>query len=141
MGTFAEEQIACVLSVGLVRGVPKDGSNGSCHRLCRGIHEGTDRIRLAHLRAPRLDDDPTHELSSIGAMAKCFATDTAMSVTTDAIQLVGGNGYTKDFPVERFMRDANITQMYEVTNQIPRVVVSKTLLALREMMTPRREHQ
>jgi alkylation response protein AidB-like acyl-CoA dehydrogenase len=74
-------------------------------------------------------------------MAKCFATDTAMSVTTDAIQLVGGNGYTKDFPVERFMRDANITQMYEVTNQIPRVVVSKTLLALREMMTPRREHQ
>jgi alkylation response protein AidB-like acyl-CoA dehydrogenase len=61
-------------------------------------------------------------------MAKCLASDTAMSVTTDAVQLFGGYGYTKDFPVERFMRDAKITQIYEGTNQIQRVVIAKKLL-------------
>jgi acyl-CoA dehydrogenase len=61
-------------------------------------------------------------------MAKCFASDTAMEVTTDAVQLFGGYGYTKDFPVERFMRDAKITQIYEGTNQIQRVVISKGVL-------------
>jgi len=69
-----------------------------------------------------------------GAMAKCFASDTAMSVTTDAVQLLGGYGYTKDFPVERFMRDAKITQIYEGTNQIQRVVVAKQLLARRRSL-------
>jgi alkylation response protein AidB-like acyl-CoA dehydrogenase len=83
---------------------------------------------LVYRSCAMVDDDPAHELSSIGAMAKCFATDTAMAVTTDAVQLLGGNGYTKDFPVERFMRDAKITQIYEGTNQIQRVVVSKSLL-------------
>ena len=72
--------------------------------------------------------DPDGELSMIGAMAKCFASDTAMSVTTDAVQLFGGFGYTTDFPVERFMRDAKVTQIYEGTNQIQRVVISKRLL-------------
>jgi alkylation response protein AidB-like acyl-CoA dehydrogenase len=72
--------------------------------------------------------DPEGELTMIGAMAKCFASDTAMAVTTDAVQLLGGYGYTKDFPVERFMRDAKITQIYEGTNQIQRVVIAKKLL-------------
>jgi alkylation response protein AidB-like acyl-CoA dehydrogenase len=72
--------------------------------------------------------DPEGELTMIGAMAKCLASDTAMSVTTDAVQLFGGYGYTKDFPVERFMRDAKITQIYEGTNQIQRVVIAKKLL-------------
>ena len=63
-----------------------------------------------------------------GAMAKCFASDTAMSVTTDAVQLLGGYGYTKEFPVERYMRDAKITQIYEGTNQIQRVVMARSLL-------------
>ena len=72
--------------------------------------------------------DPDYELSYLGAAAKSFASDTAMSVTTDAVQLLGGYGYTKDFPVERFMRDAKITQIYEGTNQVQRVVVSKHLL-------------
>ena len=72
--------------------------------------------------------DPDRELTAIGAMAKCFASDTAMAVTTDAVQLLGGYGYTKDFPVERFMRDAKITQIYEGTNQIQRVVIAKGLL-------------
>ena len=61
-------------------------------------------------------------------MAKCFAADVAMQVTTDAVQLLGGYGYTKDFPVERMMRDAKITQIYEGTNQIQRMVIAKRLL-------------
>ena len=72
--------------------------------------------------------DPDKNLSYLGAAAKSFASDTAMSVATDAVQLLGGYGFTKDFPVERFMRDAKITQIYEGTNQIQRVVVAKHLL-------------
>jgi len=72
--------------------------------------------------------DPEDELTMMGAMAKCFASDTAMAVSTDAVQLLGGYGFTKDFPVERFMRDAKITQIYEGTNQIQRVVIAKKLL-------------
>ncbi|MCL2780342.1 MAG: acyl-CoA dehydrogenase [Actinomycetia bacterium] len=62
------------------------------------------------------------------AAAKVFASDTAMAVTTDAVQLFGGYGYTKDFPVERMMRDAKITQIYEGTNQINRMVIARQLL-------------
>jgi alkylation response protein AidB-like acyl-CoA dehydrogenase len=72
--------------------------------------------------------DPEGELTMVGAMAKCFASDTAMAVSTDAVQLLGGYGFTKDFPVERFMRDAKVTQIYEGTNQIQRVVIAKKLL-------------
>jgi alkylation response protein AidB-like acyl-CoA dehydrogenase len=72
--------------------------------------------------------DPDVNLSYLGASAKAFASDTAMSVTTDAVQLLGGYGFTKEFPVERFMRDAKITQIYEGTNQVQRVVVAKHLL-------------
>jgi len=61
--------------------------------------------------------------------AKCLASDTAMAVTTDAVQLFGGYGYTQDFPVERMMRDAKITQIYEGTNQIQRMVMARSLLA------------
>lgn len=67
-------------------------------------------------------------LGFISAAAKCFASDVAMEVTTDAVQLFGGAGYTCDFPVERMMRDAKITQIYEGTNQIQRVVMSRALL-------------
>ena len=90
----------------------------------------TEVARTMTYRACALIDngDPEGELTSFGAMAKCFASDTAMSVTTDAVQLLGGYGYTKDFPVERFMRDAKITQIYEGTNQIQRVVIAKGLL-------------
>jgi alkylation response protein AidB-like acyl-CoA dehydrogenase len=62
------------------------------------------------------------------SMAKCFAADAAMRVTTDAVQVFGGYGYTREFPVERFMRDAKITQIYEGTNQIQRVVIARDLL-------------
>jgi alkylation response protein AidB-like acyl-CoA dehydrogenase len=90
----------------------------------------TEAARTLVYRACSVIDggDPDNELSMIGAMAKCFASDTAMAVTTDAVQLLGGYGYTTDFPAERFMRDAKITQIYEGTNQIQRVVISKKLL-------------
>jgi alkylation response protein AidB-like acyl-CoA dehydrogenase len=74
------------------------------------------------------EGDPRGELTAAGAMAKCFASDVAMEVTTNAVQLLGGYGYTKDFPVERMMRDAKITQIYEGTNQIQRVVIARRLL-------------
>lgn len=63
------------------------------------------------------------------AMSKLFAGDTAMDVTIEAVQVFGGYGYTKDYPVERYMRDAKITQIYEGTNEIQRLVISKMLLA------------
>ena len=90
----------------------------------------TEAARTLVYRACSLIDggDPEGQLSMIGAMAKCFASDTAMAVTTDAVQLFGGYGYTSDFPVERFMRDAKVTQIYEGTNQVQRVVISKRLL-------------
>jgi alkylation response protein AidB-like acyl-CoA dehydrogenase len=75
------------------------------------------------------EGDPLGDLSMLGAMAKCFASDVAMSVATDAVQLLGGYGYTRDFPVERMMRDAKITQIYEGTNQVQRVVIAKRLLS------------
>ena len=62
------------------------------------------------------------------SMAKCFAGDAAMKVATDAVQILGGVGYTREFPVERFMRDAKIMQIYEGTNQIQRLVVARELL-------------
>ncbi|WP_369034621.1 MULTISPECIES: acyl-CoA dehydrogenase family protein [Streptomyces] len=67
------------------------------------------------------------DLTFFGAAAKCFASDVAMEVTTDAVQLLGGYGYTRDYPVERMMRDAKITQLYEGTNQIQRVVMARNL--------------
>lgn len=68
------------------------------------------------------------DLTRVAASAKAFASDVAMQVTTDAVQLFGGAGYTQDFPVERMMRDAKITQIYEGTNQVQRMVIARSLL-------------
>jgi alkylation response protein AidB-like acyl-CoA dehydrogenase len=68
------------------------------------------------------------DLTFFGAAAKCFASDAAMEITTDAVQVLGGYGYVKDYPVERMMRDAKITQIYEGTNQIQRLVMARQLL-------------
>jgi alkylation response protein AidB-like acyl-CoA dehydrogenase len=81
-------------------------------------------VYVAAAKSQRNDAD----LSFFGAAAKCYASDVAMKVTTDAVQLLGGYGYTRDFPVERMMRDAKITQIYEGTNQIQRVVMARHLL-------------
>ncbi|WP_314224860.1 acyl-CoA dehydrogenase family protein [Streptomyces zaehneri] len=77
----------------------------------------------AAAKSERLDADLTFQ----GAAAKCFASDVAMEVTTDAVQLLGGYGYTRDYPVERMMRDAKITQIYEGTNQVQRIVMARNL--------------
>jgi alkylation response protein AidB-like acyl-CoA dehydrogenase len=68
------------------------------------------------------------DLTFFGAAAKCFASDVAMEITTDAVQVLGGYGYVKDYPVERMMRDAKITQIYEGTNQVQRIVAARSLL-------------
>jgi acyl-CoA dehydrogenase len=66
--------------------------------------------------------------SKYSSFAKCFATDMAMKATTDAVQIFGGNGYTKEYPVEKLMRDAKLMQIYEGTNQIQRLVIARELL-------------
>ena len=81
-------------------------------------------VYVAAAKSERGDKD----LAFFGAAAKCFASDVAMEVTTDAVQLLGGAGYVKDYPVERMMRDAKITQIYEGTNQIQRIVMARQLL-------------
>jgi alkylation response protein AidB-like acyl-CoA dehydrogenase len=83
---------------------------------------------LVYRACAMVDHDPTGELTRFGAMAKAFASDSAMAITVDAVQLLGGYGYTKDFPVERFMRDAKITQIYEGTNQVQKSVIARELL-------------
>jgi alkylation response protein AidB-like acyl-CoA dehydrogenase len=71
---------------------------------------------------------PDDELTKISAMAKLYCTDVAMDVTTDAVQILGGYGYMQEYPVERMMRDAKITQIYEGTNQIQRLVIAREML-------------
>jgi alkylation response protein AidB-like acyl-CoA dehydrogenase len=84
---------------------------------------------LVHTACAMVDaGDPHGELTMTGAMAKAFASDVAMAVTTDCVQFLGGYGYTTEFPVERMMRDAKITQIYEGTNQIQRIVIAKHLM-------------
>ncbi|MBN3929106.1 acyl-CoA dehydrogenase [Streptomyces verrucosisporus] len=72
-------------------------------------------------------DGKAEDLTFYGAAAKCYASDAAMEITTDAVQLLGGYGYTRDYPVERMMRDAKITQIYEGTNQVQRIVMARNL--------------
>ncbi len=79
-----------------------------------------------HHAAALIDHGISGPLES--SVAKCLASDTAMKAATDAVQIFGGYGYTREFPVERFMRDAKITQIYEGTNQIQRVVIAQQLL-------------
>jgi alkylation response protein AidB-like acyl-CoA dehydrogenase len=76
-------------------------------------------------RASAMIETNHPDLTRMASMAKCFAGDVAMKVTTDAVQLLGGYGFTKDFPVERMFRDAKITQIYEGTNQIQRMVIAR----------------
>lgn len=83
--------------------------------------------QMVYVAAAKSERDDA-DLGFFGAAAKCFAADVAMEVTTDAVQLLGGAGYVKDHPVERMMRDAKITQIYEGTNQIQRMVMARSLL-------------
>jgi alkylation response protein AidB-like acyl-CoA dehydrogenase len=81
---------------------------------------------MAHQAATAMDDGVP--ATQYAAMAKCFATDAAMDVTTDAVQVLGGAGYVRDWPLERYMRDVKVAQIFEGTNQIQRVVIARGLL-------------
>ncbi len=87
----------------------------------------TDASRLLVYRAARAKDN-NERYSSFAAMAKLFASETAMEVTTKAVQLHGGYGYTREYPVERMMRDAKITEIYEGTSEVQKMVIARTLL-------------
>ncbi len=87
-----------------------------------------EAARLLVYRACSMLDAGVPGVSKAAAMAKWFASDTAMQVTTDAVQVLGGVGYVRDFPVERMMRDAKVTQIYEGTNQVQRIVIARRLL-------------
>jgi alkylation response protein AidB-like acyl-CoA dehydrogenase len=78
-------------------------------------------------RAASMSEGDEPGLGKYSAMAKLFASDTAMEVTVEAVQVLGGYGYVKEYPVERMMRDAKLTQIYEGTNEIQRVVIARTL--------------
>lgn len=76
-----------------------------------------------------IDNEPeSRDIPRLASMAKWFASDTAMQVTTDAVQIFGGYGYTREYPVERMMRDAKITQIYEGTNQVQRIIIANQML-------------
>ena len=87
-----------------------------------------EAARYLVFQAANKVDSKSPDLTKVAAMAKLFASDMAMKVTTDCVQLLGGYGYITDYPVERMMRDAKITQIYEGTNQIQRVVIARALL-------------
>ncbi|HSV40159.1 MAG TPA: acyl-CoA dehydrogenase family protein [Nocardioidaceae bacterium] len=92
--------------------------------MAMNLEAARQMVYVAAAKSERGDAD----LPFFGAAAKCFASDVAMQVTTDAVQLLGGYGYTSDFPAERMMRDAKITQIYEGTNQVQRIVMARQLL-------------
>ncbi len=87
----------------------------------------TEAARSLVYSTARMIDSGSKDISRESAMCKCYASDVAMEVTTDAVQIFGGYGYMKDYPVEKMMRDAKITQIYEGTNQIQRNVIASTL--------------
>ena len=83
---------------------------------------------LIYATARYIDSNPKSRPTIYSAMSKLFASDVAMEVTTDAVQVFGGSGYMRDYPIEKFMRDAKITQIYEGTNQIQLEEISKILV-------------
>jgi alkylation response protein AidB-like acyl-CoA dehydrogenase len=93
--------------------------------MAMALESARQLVYVAAAKSQRHDPD----LAFFGAAAKAQASDAAMRITTDAVQLLGGAGYTRDFPVERMMRDAKITQIYEGTNQVQRIVMARALLA------------
>lgn len=87
-----------------------------------------EAARLLVYQAAFIASEHKISVSKSAAMAKLFASETAMAVTTQAVQLHGGYGYTRDYPVERMMRDAKITEIYEGTSEIQRVVIASKIL-------------
>ena len=130
-------------SVGIAQGATDFANNYAGERIAFGkpinqlqgiqfkladMETGTAAARELTRRAAKLVelDDPM--LGKYSAMAKLFASDVAMQVTTEAVQVLGGFGYVKEYPVERMMRDAKLTQIYEGTNEIQRVVIARSMM-------------
>jgi alkylation response protein AidB-like acyl-CoA dehydrogenase len=88
----------------------------------------TDAARLLTLRAAAMKDAGHKQAGLYAAMAKLFASETANRVCADAVQIHGGNGYSRDYPVERMYRDARVTTIYEGTSEIQRIVISREIL-------------
>ncbi len=103
------------------------GDNQGLQFLLADMAAEVERARATYLHAARLKD-AGRPFSRQASIAKLTATDAAMRVTTDAVQVLGGNGYTRDYPVERLFRDAKVTQIFEGTNQIQRMVIGRDLL-------------
>ena len=91
---------------------------------------------LIYATARYIDSNPRSRPTIYSAMSKLFASDVAMQVTTDAVQVFGGSGYMRDYPIEKFMRDAKITQIYEGTNQIQLEEISKISSESTSLGTP-----
>jgi acyl-CoA dehydrogenase len=115
---YAQERKAFGQAIGEFQGV---------QFMLADMAKGIEASRLLTLQSAWLLD-AGRRAAKQSAMAKCFATDVAMEATTDAVQIFGGNGYTKEYPVEKLMRDAKLMQIYEGTNQIQRVVIARELI-------------
>jgi acyl-CoA dehydrogenase len=103
------------------------GSFQAVQFMLADMAKGIEAARLLTYQSAWMVDQGMRA-SKQSSFAKCFATDMAMQATTDAVQIFGGNGYTKDYPVEKLMRDAKLMQIYEGTNQIQRLVIARELL-------------
>ncbi len=141
----ASRPVIGVLSLGIARSALDTASRHAASRIQFGqpvsdfqgvqfmladMATGIQSARALVYEVARLASARASSLNPMAAMAKCYATDVAMSVTTDAVQVMGGAGYMKDFPAERMMRDAKIFQIFEGTNQIQRLIIGRHLNAL-----------
>jgi acyl-CoA dehydrogenase len=115
---YAKERKAFGMPIGMFQGV---------QFLLADMAKDIEAGRLLTLQSAWMVDQGLRA-SKYSSFAKCFATDVAMRVTTDAVQIFGGNGYTREYPVEKLMRDAKLMQIYEGTNQIQRLVIARELL-------------
>jgi alkylation response protein AidB-like acyl-CoA dehydrogenase len=104
------------------------GENQGIQFLLADMDIKVEAARRLIYHVGELMDSGAKRFSRESAIAKTYASDMAMEVTNDAIQVLGGYGYMKEFPVERMMRDAKITQIYEGTNQIQRMVIARALM-------------
>src|SRR3712207_7057739 len=107
-------------------GQPLIGHQGMQFKLAEMETEVAAARALTYQAATAVDEEDP-QLTKLASMAKLFASDTAMRVTTEAVQVLGGNGYLKDFPAERMMRDAKVLQIYEGANEIQRLVIARQL--------------
>ena len=112
----------------MVNGKPINALQGIQFKLA-DMETGTAAARELLYKACTLSDAGDADAAKYSSMAKLFASDNAMKVTVDAVQVLGGYGYVNEYPVERMMRDAKITQIYEGTNEIQRVIIARQMAA------------